>query len=98
MAKQNGITQSPLRFKDQDLAVAAQRRVKFAGEDDAAYDRAIRELETAKPTSPAGIRAVFELFSSRVEAMHDGDEMSSEMKTMARNILAGLNHLARKAG
>jgi hypothetical protein len=44
MAKINGMTQTPLRFKDVDPAVAAARRVKYAGADDAAYDRAIVEL------------------------------------------------------
>jgi hypothetical protein len=99
MAKINGMTQTPLRFKDVDPAVAAARRVKYAGEDDAAYDRAIVELETAKPTTPAGIKAVLELYTLRVESLQAGDEVDADTMTlMARNIMAGLDHLARKAG
>jgi hypothetical protein len=102
MAKINGMTQTPLRFKDVDPAVAAARRVKYAGEDDAAYEIAIVALETAKPTTPAGIKALLKLYISRVEALQDGDVMSPEMVAtmakMARNIMAGLDHLARKAG
>lgn len=99
MAKQNGITQNAHFSNDQDLAVAALRRVQLAGEDDAAYELAIVALETSPATTPSGIKALFELYSSRVEAMHDGDEMSPEMMAqLAGNILAGLAHLVRKAG
>lgn len=99
MAKQNGITQTPLRFKDQDLAVAARRRVRYAGADDAAYTHAIVEFENAPASSAAGVQALFELYSMRVDSMLDGDEMSPEtMRSLARNILAGLKHLSRRAG
>jgi hypothetical protein len=83
MAKHNGIAQTPLRFNDQDMAVAAQRRVK-----------------AATATTPAGVKALFELYSSRVESsMLEGDQVQSEtMVALARNILAGLDHLIRKAG
>jgi hypothetical protein len=99
MAKHNGITQTPLRFNDQDLAVAAQRRVKFAGADDAAYDLAIVALENAPATTPAGVKALFDLYSLRVESLRAGDDVSPEiMATLERNIAGGLAHLARKAG
>jgi hypothetical protein len=100
MAKHNGIAQTPLRFNDQDMAVAAQRRVKAAGADDEAYNSAAAALETATATTPAGVKALFELYSSRVESsMLEGDQVQSEtMVALARNILAGLDHLIRKAG
>lgn len=99
MANRNDITKSPLRFNDQDLAVAAQRRVNFAGADDAAYDLAIVALENAPATSPAGVQVLFDLYKLRVESLMAGDDVSPEiMVTLERNIAEGLARLARKAG
>ena len=99
MAKHNDITQTPLSFNDQDLAVAAKRRVKSAGADDEAYNLAIVALETAPATTAAGVKALFDLYNSRVEGLLYGDNLSPEMmRTLARNIASGLTHLVRKAG
>jgi hypothetical protein len=99
MARQNGITQNAHTSNDQDIAVAAFRRVQLAGEDDAAYELAIAALETAPATTAAGVQALFDLLHSRLDGALDGDEVDpAMMRTLARNIAAGLAHLVRKAG
>ncbi|WP_441252531.1 hypothetical protein AB8A28_19725 [Tardiphaga sp. 71_E8_N1_1] len=99
MARQNGITQNAQLSNDQDIAVAALRRVQLAGEDDAAYESAIAALEIAPATTAAGVQALFDLLHPRLDSALDGDEIDPEMmRTLARNISAGLAHLVRKAG
>jgi hypothetical protein len=60
-----------------DPAVAAACKMEAAGENDAAYNRAVDVLIAAKAATLAGVLEQFKLYRGRVESVADGDQLSA---------------------
>lgn len=90
-------SQTRVGRNERDAAVAAWLEVLRAGENDAAYGQAIESFENAKPTSPAGVEAQFDLLWRRIESVIDVEDMPI-LSNLAAGIAEGLAHLRRKAG
>lgn len=77
MATEKNISNASRNPKIQDPAVAAARRMAAAGENDAAYNRAVDTLIAAQAATLAGVLEQFKLYRGRVESVADGDQLSA---------------------
>jgi hypothetical protein len=95
-----GISKVSRFVRVNDPAVQAWRKVLEAGEDDVAYESAIMEFENAAPTTPRGVTLKTKLLWQRLNALFQGDQLTSSGRQMMRafrmTIDNALAHLAKQ--
>src|SRR5689334_13437274 len=73
-------TNNIVRFADfprvRDRAASGRARMLTVGDNDTAYDAAVRQVETAPATTIDGIAAKFERLATYLEALEDGDDLT----------------------
>ena len=76
MAKGNNIIALADYPRIPDRAFIAKKRAEEAGEDDAAYMRALADLETLPATSLQGVAAKFERLRSYLSDVREGAQLT----------------------